>query len=518
MKLLKHFMVAGVGLPWTLLASPIQAETLADALAKAYEDNPQLQSQRARTRAADEGVTQAKAQFGPQITASGSYVYAAERTNGIFGGKRDGATHSYDVTLSQPFFASGQLSARLNASEAARLVALEQLRFAEQNLIARVVIAYVGVQRDLAIYRVRKQISQLLDEQFEATSQRLRLLDVTISDMEQTDNRRQVAIARAEEALASLQVSASNYRRLVGNFPSALAPLPIPPELPDLQSLYALADEYSPQILAARYNENVSRETLALRRAERGPVISGSATAQRAPLSRFSDDLHSESVVVGVTLTLPLYRGGQLASSVREARQLNEADIFDIEESRRTVRETIGARWSQAQAAKSATPVYENSILAAERALVGIRRQEQAGTRTSRDVLIATGDLVESRVAAISSAANGYASAVLALAEAGLLNVEQFGANVEPYNPLSYDPKLADLAGLPMRPVVDTLDSLFVHEKRTMPDVVTDNDINYPVPAAEVKDAVMPSAILPNPRMSRPTSSNDAVPKTDEGQ
>ncbi|MCP9222083.1 TolC family outer membrane protein [Erythrobacter sp. LQ02-29] len=496
----------------SFLAAPLHAETLADALAKAYQSNPELEAQRARTRASDEVVTQAKAQFGPQITASGSYVYASERTNGPFGGERDGATHTYDVTLDQPLFASGQLAANLNSAEAGRLASLEQLRFTEQNMIADVVIAYVAVQRDLAIYRVRTQISQLLDEQFQTTSERLRLRDVTISDLEQTDNRRQVALAQAREALAALQGSAANYRRLVGNYPTDLAPLPMPPELPGLQPLYALAEEHSPQILASRYNELASRETLALRRAERGPVISGTASAQRSPLSQFSDLSRSQAFFVGVSVRMPLYTGGALTSRVREARELNEADIFDVEQARRLVRSTIGARWAQAEAATSATPIYENSILAAQRALEGVRRQEQAGTRTSRDVLIATNDLLESRVAAIGSAANGYAATVLALAEAGLLDVAQFGADVAPYDPLAYDPALSDLAGLPLRPLVDPLDSLVLDDGRDMPGVVEENDGTYASPAAEAGGATMPSAVIPTPRISGEPSVAPAAP------
>ena len=49
-----------------------QAETLEQALASAYSNNPTLQARRAQQRALDESVSQARAGWRPTVTASGS--------------------------------------------------------------------------------------------------------------------------------------------------------------------------------------------------------------------------------------------------------------------------------------------------------------------------------------------------------------------------------------------------------------------------------------------------------------
>src|SRR5262245_65159962 len=51
-------------------AMPAAAESLPDALARAYQTNPQLNAERARQRATDENVPQALAGYRPQIVAS----------------------------------------------------------------------------------------------------------------------------------------------------------------------------------------------------------------------------------------------------------------------------------------------------------------------------------------------------------------------------------------------------------------------------------------------------------------
>src|ERR1700736_5174999 len=54
---------------WSAVVS-CAAESLPDALAKAYQSNPQLNADRARQRGTDENVPQALAGYRPQIVAS----------------------------------------------------------------------------------------------------------------------------------------------------------------------------------------------------------------------------------------------------------------------------------------------------------------------------------------------------------------------------------------------------------------------------------------------------------------
>ena len=49
-----------------------RADTLEAALAQAYQNNPQLNSQRALVRATDEGVPQALSGYRPKISATAS--------------------------------------------------------------------------------------------------------------------------------------------------------------------------------------------------------------------------------------------------------------------------------------------------------------------------------------------------------------------------------------------------------------------------------------------------------------
>ena len=71
--------VSSAGLILALAAGPVCAETLADAIALAYDSNPTLQAQRATQRALDENWMQARSGFRPQVSASAQANYQETR-------------------------------------------------------------------------------------------------------------------------------------------------------------------------------------------------------------------------------------------------------------------------------------------------------------------------------------------------------------------------------------------------------------------------------------------------------
>src|SRR5271156_6906499 len=90
------------------------AETLFDAIRLAYEGNPALRAQRAELRAVDEGLVQARAGYGPQLSVTGQVAGQAARVQepgSLFapGGTTDyrAATGSTDLSLVQPLYTAG---------------------------------------------------------------------------------------------------------------------------------------------------------------------------------------------------------------------------------------------------------------------------------------------------------------------------------------------------------------------------------------------------------------------------
>src|SRR5579862_6990744 len=70
-----------VGLAAMVAAQCAGAETLSDALAKAYLNNPDINQQRAGVRAADEGVPKARAGYFPTASAEADVGFTRLQTN-----------------------------------------------------------------------------------------------------------------------------------------------------------------------------------------------------------------------------------------------------------------------------------------------------------------------------------------------------------------------------------------------------------------------------------------------------
>jgi outer membrane protein len=95
------------------------ADTLEGALAVAYQNNPQINSQRAATRATDEGVGIALSGYRPKVTASAQageqYLDTLSKQGGGTGYARSAgaiAAASYGVTVSQTLFNGFQTASR----------------------------------------------------------------------------------------------------------------------------------------------------------------------------------------------------------------------------------------------------------------------------------------------------------------------------------------------------------------------------------------------------------------------
>ena len=96
-----------------------QAETLNDALVKAYQSNPQLNADRARQRAMDENVSQAMAGYRPQIAATLGVGLQAVR-NLLPDNTVQGATlkpWTIGVTVTQTLFNGFKTSSSVRVAE-----------------------------------------------------------------------------------------------------------------------------------------------------------------------------------------------------------------------------------------------------------------------------------------------------------------------------------------------------------------------------------------------------------------
>ncbi|MEM9619596.1 MAG: TolC family outer membrane protein [Pseudomonadota bacterium] len=411
---------------------PVQAETLRDALALAYETNPTIRAERARLKAVRETKAQAWAGALPQLTASGSYSRVDSTQTLNFG---DGPvnvdnnlnTISGAVNAEQAIFtgfgnynAIKQAEARIRAGGA-------QLISTEQTVLRDVAAAYFSVERNMSVYELNRKNVDVLLRQNEMATVRFEVGEITRTDVAQADARLAGARANLSQAQSNLAIARASYAQLVGQAPGDLEPVDQLPELPEtLEAAKALARDYAPAAVAAREQSEASRRQINVARSAIYPRVSLTAGYQYTEEpSNFV--LQDEQFSYGARATLPLFAGGANYSRIREAKALHASDRSRIIEAERQVEAQTTAAWEQLMAARAIIVSARAAAEANELALEGVTQEALVGTRTTLDVLDAEQEYLNAQVALASAMRDAQSAAFSLLAAIGLLTPEAVG-------------------------------------------------------------------------------------------
>ncbi|MEO6339014.1 MAG: TolC family outer membrane protein [Caulobacteraceae bacterium] len=424
-----------------MVAGSARAESLADAIAEAYRSNPNIQAQRASLRALDESYVQARSQMGLSASAQAGDSYEELTRGGVgppfgSGGKYKAETSNLSLSLQQPIYTGGRVSARATAAENDIQAGRQNLRRAELDLLLRVVSSYVGVRRDQQVLEITRDTVKVLTQQLEDSRAKFEVRQVTATDVAQSEARLAQAKTQLANSLAQLAITRSQYLALVGRNPDQLEPEPALDNLPPtIEQAFDAAEQLSPQLLAAQFTEAASRSRVAEARAGRLPTIVLRAERSRGSVAPYLTKPYDDTVSVQAVLSQPLFSSGQISSAIRQSLETNNRDRLFIEDARRTVVQNVSQAWEALVAARSSLLSQDVEMRADETAYYGVREEERVGLRSTIEVLNAQSELTQAQLSLVRNRANEYTSRVQLLALVGALNVDTLSPEAEAYDP-----------------------------------------------------------------------------------
>jgi outer membrane protein len=444
---LRHRLLAaslGLGLAAAQVA-PAAAETLADAIAEAYQNNPNLQAQRATQRVTDETYVQARSGWRPtlNLTASGLYEEVRTPPRALSFGQKEierGNRGTLQLTFTQPIWTGGRTAAAVTAANADVLQGRENLRRLESQVMQAVIQAYVDVRRDQQSLVIRQENVKVLGAQLEESQARFDVGEITRTDVALSQARLAASQALLQSTVAQLAISRSNYATLVGHNPGDLAPEPSLAYLMpgNVDDAFNIAEQNSPLLRGQLFAEQASRARIAGARAERMPTVSLQATGiyTNGPIDAFDRGLYVREATAAVGVTVPLFNGGLTTSRIRQAIERNNVDRITVETQRRSVLQTITQSWNQLLAARSNIVSTDEQVRAAKIAAEGTHQEEQVGLRSTLDVLNAEQELRAAQLSQVGAVHDEYTAAAAVLASMGRLEAR----NLIPSQP-QYDPR-----------------------------------------------------------------------------
>jgi len=420
-------------------AGTASAETLNQALSAAYTYNPRLDAERARLRATDESVPQARSGYRPFIEANADIGFEDNRVRLDDNQGRIGSQtvpRGYDISLQQNLFNGFRTTNQVNQAEANVRAGRENLRQIEGEVLLDAVTAYMDVVRDQAIVALQDNNVNVLSRELAATKDRFDVGEVTRTDVAQSEARRAGAVSALDQARANLKSSRAEYERVIGAPPSNLREPPVPTRLlpKSLEAATAIALNESPLIINALYLEKSASYNVDTIRGELLPTVTLQATYQ----DRFepsSGIAESETALVTGRVRVPIYQGGEVEARVRAAKHTHVSILQTIEDVRTQVRANTVTAWSQYQAAVAQIESDKAQVAANQTALAGVREEEKVGQRTLLDVLNAEQELLNAQVQLETSRRNMIVAAYALLLSIGRLDAATLNITQTVYDP-----------------------------------------------------------------------------------
>jgi outer membrane protein len=450
-------VIACLAGPFAAVAA--RADTLESALILAYQNNPSLNSQRAATRAVDEGVPQALSGYRPKvtITAQGGEqsLSSTSKTGGIVPGTPTtyltqsgyNAPYGAGATITQTLFNGYQTANKTRQAESQVLAARANLRVTEQTVLLNAATAYMNLLRDTAILDLQRRNVEVLQEQLRQTRDRFNVGEVTRTDVAQAESSLASGRSQVLSAEANYNASVATYRQVIGVNPGKLAAgTPVDRFSPhSLGESVAVATANHPSVTQAQYN--VDAALLAVKVAEGAlyPTVSVTGNVQQNFMSASSlNTYQSYSASVLGQLSVPIYQGGGEYSLIRQAKETLGQKRLDFDTARDTVRQNVVQSWGLLEAGKANIEATTAAVQASEIALNGVREEARVGQRTTYDVLVAQQNLVNARVSLVTAQHDRVVASYTLLAAVGRLSPEVIGLRVPVYDAMVHYQQVRD--------------------------------------------------------------------------
>ena len=419
---------------------PAAAESLPDALTRAYQTNPSLNAERARQRATDENVPQALAGYRPQIVASLSAGLQQVRNLLPDNTVQSASLKPWQigVTVTQVLFNGFKTANSVRVAELQVSSGREALRNTGQGVLLDAVTAYTNVLANQSLVEAQRANVAFLRETQSITQKRLNAGDVTPTDTAQAEARLNRGLSDLNAAEVALAISQATYTQVIGNPPSQLQPAQTVDRFGprSREDATQLAFNQHPAVMAAGFDVDVASTTIRVAESSLMPTITvqGSASKSRDNDPTLGTRGTDQASVIGA-LNQPIYDGGTAASQTRQAKELASQSRMVLEQVRNQARTAAISAWVANEGAKVAVSAAESEVRAATVALAGVQKEAAGGQRTTVDVLNSQQDLIQAKARLIGAQRDRVIASYTLLSAVGRLDVKTLNLNTADYLP-----------------------------------------------------------------------------------
>jgi outer membrane protein len=376
-----------------VLASGAEARDFLDTYTLARDNDAQLAAAGATLEARRETKPIARSGLLPQIALSGSATRYNRDLKGIDAGigTQNFNTTNWGVNLSQPLYRRDRWY-EYKQSEDVVQQAESEYRTAEQGLVLRVAQAYFNVLSAQATMKAADAQLRALERQLDQAQQRYDVGLIAITDVLEVKSVRDGAISEQIRAKQQFDDANDALREIIATDPGALADvsrkMPLDPPQPNsVEAWETLAFDNNPALQAAREVVEVSQKEVEVQKSGHYPSVDlvggyNDTTSGAIGASEPRD------TSVGVQLSLPIYTGGRVTATTRQARHNLTAAEYDLESTRRGLERQVGDAYRGVISSISDVQALNAAKVSTKSAWDATEAGYEVGTRTIVDVLL----------------------------------------------------------------------------------------------------------------------------------
>jgi len=403
-----------------------QADDLLTVYQQALLNDTVVLKAQAQYEIVKEDIEQARATLLPQISAFGSYS-DGENENFISGSTVTSEFKSlgYGASLNMQLYHHDSWL-RLDLAKKSAHQSDLVYQVAKQDLILRVTQAYfalLSAKDDLEFAQAEKAA---IARQLEQTKQRFSVGLTAITDVHEAQAEFDSAVTeeiRSENAIYNaeeeLRVITNTYPRDINilNTNRFSTTTPSPNSADEWQKA---AEAKNLDLISAKVGIDISKQNIDAAKAGHYPTLDFGANYNRKDdeINGSNDAPTLNDYSIGITLNVPIYSGGAIQSSVRQAQNRFVLASQDLMQTHRGVVRTTRNAYNTVIASISGIRAFEQSVLSATKALEATEAGFEVGTRTIVDVLDSTRNLYNAK-RNLSSTRYAYIQNVLLLKRAG---------------------------------------------------------------------------------------------------
>ncbi len=386
------------------MASASQAEDLLQIYDMAVQSDPTIREAEQTLFATREVKPQARALLLPNLGVSGTVDYQNLDANGTnatgssFSRNDTFSTQGVQAVVSQSVY---NRTNWMTLSQTDNIIAQAeaQYRDAQIALMVNTTDAYFNVLRAADAVTVQASLVRANERQLEQSKQRFEVGLVAITDV----NDNQAAFDKSRADLITAENAFDNaweaLRRIVGPIQVPLArlgdKLPLaPPEPNDINAWAESAMRGNYGIIAAAEAVGAAKKGIEIQRSGYYPSLDLQAGYD---LSRSGAefDTDSDTSFVGLTVTVPIYQGGAVASRTRQAGYNFRASQDQLDATRRQVDQQVKDAFRGIISSIADVKARQAAVVSARSSLESTEAGQEVGTRTQVDVLNAQRQLFQ---------------------------------------------------------------------------------------------------------------------------